>query len=1219
MINIETIVKRYNESISEIAEYNKFRLLDDKENANRRLRHAAELMSESLEFAVKYHFFLNDRQNYNYMRSCGENLYAPKILGTYYWDTVNGQKLADANMTISGIPSVVDFDFMISNKRTLNNGDKHNAELPSIATYEDYKREVKIFIHDYLDPSAELRDESYYERPEYDNIQYFYSLCEKFRRNERRFILLVENNPSNLVFYRNFNRVQWDVIVDFNMHTMDNGLCQVAYAQNMPTHIFTTNDIITEIPRSSESPILYMANGFRGVKAVSTAKEWSRLYYRKVETFFEQYGRTNMAQETIVVSLMQDARILSHMIDIIDRYVDGTRFIVANDPDEKLVSMCSEHDCAETISRVPITMGEIDTCLADYLVAKEHTSTTVCYKLPCLSKVDGVISKDLMVQLEEYFEVLYEGIGEGTDGLVEDFLSGASVLTWEGAKRDFAVENPKMKKNYYRTIDDMIRKGKGMLTIVHDPGFGGTTVARQIAYHYHDDNPVLFMKQYNADKVKSLLKMVHDHTKKTILVFMEIPSVISFDDMRTLYNTTNQTYPFLLIGIRRGKGSSKTAEGKLVVNDWGNDVVKLRDKYFPYIERFTGEQRAAKEAEIQSIMQGDNAEEEYKRTPFYFGFLAFEEKFQAMPSFLGRFVKAISNNEAQRKALIYITIMDRYAERGMPDSFMRIVFGVNQSTGIFHLEDYFMDDDGVIDSLLITEKNNGMTYRKLKYPFFGEMLLRMLLTNNTDFNTYGEIINLGNYCKLLIEDVSNSVHSEILQDYILKNLFIGTSRERTGDRFTRILNDIQKEDRINIFLLLHDRFPENPHFASHLARYYALEEKNFPEALKYADEAIGLSVYPDALLHHIKGTCLSEVIKNKISEVTNDMERGVKPSESLVNEVIDDLFPRAEEEYKTYRDLFYVSNKKDEYGYLPNIRLLLNIFDFYVKVKGKTKAEVISSAETPFIDWLDDAQSLLEDAKTIYLDGEETEYYTKMEYSLWDQFGNMGQLISNLNNKLDKGVNPQYIRRQISRIYLNRDENFRTNTKEINRVLTLMEENINIDPENDKNFYIWFAAARFSSLKVEELISKVTAWHGKNPSIEVTFLCYVLNVINAFHGSTESATIALKFEKELKETGKGDIRVREWYGDSCHGVLSNKDFKNSGKNPDKLYKVKGYVSEYLHVGAAYITSPTTGLRIFFRPSENDLTDMCLNHNVEFSFGFSYDGLRAHDGSVVVID
>ena len=210
------------------------------------------------------------------------------------------------------------------------------------------------------------------------------------------------------------------------------------------------------------------------------------------------------------------------------------------------------------------------------------------------------------------------------------------------------------------------------------------------------------------------------------------------------------------------------------------------------------------------------------------------------------------------------------------------------------------------------------------------------------------------------------------------------------------------------------------------------------------------------------------------------------------------------------------------------------------------------------------------------------------------------------------------MRRQLARIYMHRDDRYKKNQKENSRILQLMEQNILDEPQNDRNFYLWFSAARYSSLRLDELIAKTTQWKGQNPSLEITFYCYILNVLKAFNGSTENATIAMNLEKTMKHMSDGDIRVREWCCNCPQNLMTNKDFREIN-DISQLLIFDGYVSKYTHSGSAEITEHKSGMKVFFRPAENKLTASCLNHKVKFSFGFSYDGLRAYDGSVKTID
>ena len=94
--------------------------------------------------------------------------------------------------------------------------------------------------------------------------------------------------------------------------------------------------------------------------------------------------------------------------------------------------------------------------------------------------------------------------------------------------------------------------------------------------------------------------------------------------------------------------------------------------------------------------------------------------------------------------------------------------------------------------------------------------------------------------------------------------------------------------------------------------------------------------------------------------------------------------------------------------------------------------------------------------------------------------------------------------------------------------------------------------------------------------------------------------------------GGNHIYVKEWYGDAPQGIVSNAERCNH-----QLHEVRGYVKDYFHPGYATIEMDC-GLEVFFKPSVNGLTEGCLNHEVSFFLGFSYDGLRAESGSVTLL-
>lgn len=701
--SLEKVIQRYNESVSDITEYKHYELVGNKAQADKALRHAGESMSESLEFALQRHCYEVDPESYNRFYYSKP---APLIIESAYWDDISKTVIANGKVTLDDIQTTVNFSFLKSQKFRLINGAKHQGKDVDFNVFNRYETEVRNFILQYLDSKADLKDESYFNRPQFDILQQFYSSCEKFRYEERRYILLSDKIDESNIFYRNIGRVRWDVIIDFNGNSMEEGLCFYAYSGNTPSHILKTSDLLTDgsIPTYSDTPIIYFADGFRNNPSSRTFKDWNKTKYPKVDSFINEYAKVTYAQEIIVVSIMKDINRLNSMIEIIERHFDTVRFVVANDKDNTIANFCKNHPYREDIDHVGISMSQIDSCFNEYLPSIPKTDRSVNFKLPCLlNEVNGIVSKEQMAQLEEYFEVLYEGIDNGTEENETLFLSGETKLSWEGARRRFAAERSRMRQLYLKTMDAEIRKGRSRIMIVHEPGFGGSTLARQIAYNYKEDYPVLIMKRYNLSQVKTLLNLVHNLTKKTILIFMEIPSVISIEDMDNLIEKTNRSRPYIFIGIKRGR--YKQGSGNLYVTDWGNDTVILRDKFLPHLTQIPATIRKEKEMEMNRIVSGHNVEP-YMRTPFYFGLITYAENFKAMDSYLEHFVSALKGNEAQRKALIYICIMNEYAERGLPDSFLRIVFNVEQKEDrIFHLQDYFSEDDDVLNS---ASANDGL-------------------------------------------------------------------------------------------------------------------------------------------------------------------------------------------------------------------------------------------------------------------------------------------------------------------------------------------------------------------------------------------------------------------------------------------------------------------------------------------------------------------------------
>ena len=1212
MYSIAEIVKRYNDSLSDYAAYQVALHEHQPDVQAQHLRNAGEGLSQVLEHALKLQLQLKEPASFPAFRKRE----TPVIVENFYLHSSGVRKSLYATTLDAGVPPTVDFDYLRMHKFQLTNDSKHEGGVVEPTVVEEYIKQCKLFITEYLDKNALLRDVAYFMEAKQDQIQQFYVACDHFHREDRTYILLSDKvDGLDKHCYSHFAKAPWDIIVDFHQDSPDSGLSAGAYHGGADTpHIYKTGDMVTteDITASLRKPLYYYANGFKGERTCATFNEWNRTYYRKLELFLDAVSKSITTQKIIVVSLLQDEEYIESIQLLVNRYFTNVKFVLANDPVDVLLPLSRRK--SSIYEHVRTSIEEIDQCINEYLISNTPSEANPnAYSVPYIhNEGNGTLTEAELQDLQECFEVLYTHIGEGADEERETYLRGETVLTWQGARRGFAAKRDRFQRMYEKPLDTIIKNGRNKVYIVHEPGYGGTTVARQLAYSFRESYPVLYLKEYRYTAVQQKLDWLHERTKKTIVVFMEIPSVISADDFEYLYRSTNQSRPYVFVGIMRGMGG---IDSNLSVTDWGQDVELLADKYRPIIEtRYFGSEKTAKLNEIDSILTGASTET-YKRTPFYFGMLTYEKDFVAADGFFEKFVKAVEGKELQRKFLIYLALSDVYADKPLPEALFKTVFGAADKR-IFNLENYFNEADGILNSLVQIETVGNVRYVRPKYAFFSEKMLRKLLRKANTPEDTGWYTNLGSYCKEFIEDAARSGVADFLESEVIQPMFIGSSRERDGEHYTRLVEDIQKEDRINIFTSLHVQFPENPHFCSHLARFYSMEEKDMQKALDYADRAIRLSPN-DPLLHHMKGMCLFYIMSERMDSVRRSVKANPQPDTEELLYITETLLSQAETEFQKSREIQQKAHHDDEYGYIPNIKLLLRLFDFYVQVNGETKRRVIANAKEPYITWLDKAHTLLEDARRMHEEGEESEHFLNCETNLWQEYEDYSGLLEKLNNQLTQTKHPALIRRQLAQIYMKRDEEYKTSTKAKERILTLMSDNMKTDGSSIVNFLLWFKAARYSSLTTDEILTRLAQWNSTNPAMDLSFYIFVFNAIKAIEGSSEAAERARKALQECQKLGGNNrIGLKEWYGNAPQGIISNFE-RNNNPTAFDLYEVEGYVKDYQHPGNAVIQLDC-GLEVFFKPSVKGITQSSQNHRVKFLLGFSYDGLRADNESVEVI-
>lgn len=1213
----EVIISRFNDAIKYIATMQKAIFNENRSSEIEQKRNAGEALSCAYEWSVKHHLFKYAVGVAQDWKDCDFFRESPMIK---WGDLLSA--LRDRNKAKPFLSILPNFNKLYDDKKDGRNISTHSGKEPIEENIYSFSEEVRKLILAYVDKDATLNHIEEHLEFNSTNWENFYSACNKFERTDTNYILIIGDLKSQPTPFKKYlSSLPWNLIIDFDQSSRhDNGFYNICYSSNstQPTTIKIADKLDTDFfPISPKAHFHYFIKGFIGdgssINPLIKFNDWNRSYGENLKITISSFAH-KYPSVTKVIVFHDDIPFVAGLGGVLDKiFADRTEFIICS-PNIRLNERFEED--GYDVNHIPLSISELANGVSlRYQEFEAEDFFENSFRLPHnknskTANVDGLFSIDDIKSFEEDMEILYLGIEKNTiqeDRL--DFLRGKMPLSWYGAnlKDPFDVRHPKQKA----VLKDIQEKDKkGIYFIKHEPGVGGTTFVRRLAWELHEDNPTIILKDYrDGERIVKKLETIFNKTRERIFVIANVPQSVSVDDLKDLdTRLKSKAWPSLIIAV--GRDFSKMNS---TLNDWGTNCGELINefkKYLPELD-YSADVILKKEKELDNVQNGSD---NYKKTPFYVGFLVSEENFFGIEPFIKNFITSLKTPE-QRKIISYIALVQDYLGIPLPSIFFSKLLRVNNEFSVGKLTELL--PQGFENHVLTFTKQDNLTSWSTRHPLFAKKFKEQLLRGNS-INDYAWKENLPDLCKDFIEDSNLSGEQPQSIEDILQSLFIGSRQERGGETFTKLVNEMIPESQESVFLKLAEVFPDNPHYFSHLARFYAYIRKNSEKALKFANGAIHLSEKEgrkDALLYHIRGMCYRQAAKTKIDSIINAKKNGRPYFPEEVDEIIIELIPKAAIEFRETRKL----QRSSEYGYVAHIQMLIDAIDFGHILSDKTKEQFLSSEKEPYAEWLDEASTLLEEVKRITIgeEGAENEKVIQCDDSLNSFFERYDLVIQNLNNQLDKGKNQERIRRQISRFMIKKQPNLGQDSKSVNRIMELMSENIKNEPDKEGNFYLWFQAARYSNLHISDAIEKMSRWKAKSTTLDASYYFYVLKVMRAMEGYSDEMVEAVKLIQDSKQKSKSlpnNTYCHEWYGQfsEMKRMVHGKDVYG-GNWEDKCELVNGIITSYLHDGSGKITLRNANLlEVFFNPSETKMSEDDINKEVEFYLGFSYDGLRAKD-------
>lgn len=654
------------------------------------------------------------------------------------------------------------------------------------------------------------------------------------------------------------------------------------------------------------------------------------------------------------------------------------------------------------------------------------------------------------------------------------------------------------------------------------------------------------------------------------------------------------------------------------------------------------------------------------RCPFIIGLYYLEDDFIGVKDYVGKFVSQFIDHQA-KKALLSIALVDYFGRIKMPSYMLERLFNASSS---FNLKDHLF---GSLELLVkgIDDKNKTIFWRPKHYLISQEIIKWLSSDDNYSNNWHEklaihakEITDLGlACCKNSVPEVIREIMSDI---FIYNRSTHNQKQDRHSEEgtFSVIIDLIPfKEQKREVLEYVTNKFNEIvlnlditsskneyymvAHFWGHLARFYSKEDINFPEAEKCCFKALSImdsiGAYSSSL-YHIYGDCISK----KIDVFCKGLLENGQFLENIAQ--VQDMLDEATEYFNKSKQ------GNQEYGILSHIQMLIQFLRRIFQAKKIGSISDLRNLSDPWIHkYINDLNDLFfelekdeisEKSLAIY-EACEREFHTLLYKKSY------GEIIQDLNNYLDRlYISPVKDWRKIYEarkilihsILSKYDNDFvklSDNPKDVERILGLLNSNIEGSNGSVSDFSMWLRIAKYSNESADNALIIARKWHnkvmehGKSKDPMPAYYIYILNILRALEGFPGALDEANKYRKECMDISQSIksyriiniSKIRDWFG---HGVNLKKLIDDNTVTysnvaiDDRITYVIGEIincNSYETAGLIRVLEPfqLAGLEIFFKPSESGLGSNQINHRVRLKFGFSFERPVAFNKSIEDLD
>jgi hypothetical protein len=641
-----------------------------------------------------------------------------------------------------------------------------------------------------------------------------------------------------------------------------------------------------------------------------------------------------------------------------------------------------EEDCKLSFATFPkATLIQIAKTCQKYFERPQKTKHEA--EIPSL---DGVVtfSERELVSFGTSIELVYPGcemddehslsLPDGKGGIRGEKFYRGNESSWKDISEN--IDLPLLdEREYNRKLSEFKKfiEASTRVTharIVHGAGTGGTTLSKRVLWDLKTVYPCARLLKYNSNTA-AVLAEIFQRTGKSILLTVEDgSSVIGEEDLNKLAKDVDSSNSKLVV-LRVQRDKEEKARKNAATVDRIYTAFKLLDTMNAVVandfcDKFTEMTTDSdRKRLLKEITVVTNRMEQ--RSPFFYGFYTFQEEYK-----LGNIYRTIAEcSENEKKLLSDLALITIFSQNiCISDAEICERLSIDK---IEHGYDHW----GVVGNLSPTISKLTSVHKdgyRICHPIIAKGILTRLYGNNDEISgsdmEFNDFVYAAAQSYILnvsgIYGDSNAFVDDNLKELIIDRAFIDAEERKT--KFSGLIEAISRwSEKKDLFDLLIEKFPRNPHYYSHLARLLAVGSRDgnitpsFGKAVEFAKEAISMADENgfEISTHYTNLGCIySQWILHDLRSESKNARSGRFASDyPTLIDMISNRCLLAEDYFKKAREL----NKNDDrFNYYPQINMEARIISLLIQCDKHQRNDCkrLLQEEEAFGQWYDEHFSI---------------------------------------------------------------------------------------------------------------------------------------------------------------------------------------------------------------------------------------------------------------------